>query len=120
MWDLDRLKRIAETPQTVWTHQTIQGVPTSEVILSLVAMVEASEAQLRWRPISTAPKDGESFLSFRAPAGPVAVTQAYDFPEGEMWRVSGLAFRPDLRPDVARSVMPTHWMPLPPPPAIND
>jgi hypothetical protein len=51
MSELERLKRIAETPQTVWTHQTIQGVPTSEVILSLVAMVEAAQEdaeKYRW------------------------------------------------------------------------
>ena len=61
-----------------------------------------------WRPIETAPKGGARFLAYEAEAEP----QHYEcwrhegYGEGQWWTDWA-----DSEPD------PSHWMPLPPPPA---
>lgn len=101
MSELERLKRIAETPQTVWTHQTIQGVPTSDVILSLVAMVEAAQEAASWQPIESAPKN-QNVIVWIDGDWEVASYWAY----AEKWVDDGC---------VPFSPQPTHYFPVPPP-----
>lgn len=59
-----------------------------------------------WQPISTAPKDGTEIIVFRNDAG---VFCAFFHEETECW------FSADGLDDITDD-MPTHWMPLPPPP----
>ena len=68
-----------------------------------------------WKPIETAPKDGTEFIVFRDDAGVFAaryVEPSND--DGEMFLAS--MYGEDLTGDM----MPTHWMPLPPPPEAKD
>jgi hypothetical protein len=60
-----------------------------------------------WRPIETAPRDGTPFWAFQA--GRQFVCWEDDHPDcGPCWFDDA-----DSEPD------PTHWMPLPAPPALN-
>lgn len=68
-----------------------------------------------WKPIETAPKDGTEFIVFRDDAGVFAaryVEPSND--DGEMFLAS--MYGEDLTGDM----MPTHWMPLPPPPEAKE
>lgn len=55
----------------------------------------------QWMPISSAPKNGRRVLVFTTTYGPF--TAHFD----KKWHIAGL-WNPEL---------PTHWMPLPDPPA---
>jgi len=61
-----------------------------------------------WKPIETAPKDATAILGFQATPGDhenrMAVCWRYGKPETPLWMGEG-------------GLMPTHWMPLPKPPA---
>jgi len=57
-----------------------------------------------WRPIETAPKDGEQILTY-SPFGRCSVRIWGEGDDGEM------AWQPRIR-----GYFPTHWMPLPEPP----
>ena len=67
----------------------------------------------RWQPIETAPKDGSRLLVTRAPFTGKApykiVWWSSSTPKGWRWRLSKLV-----------RFNPTHWMPLPEPPAIRN
>lgn len=62
-----------------------------------------------WRPIETAPKDGEEFLAYRHDAGVFTAWWETDCDDADevMWTARG----EDLTGD-----HPTHWMPFPKPP----
>jgi hypothetical protein len=76
-----------------------------------------------WQPIETAPKDGTPVLAFGFTAGEIngpgdceAIEVAtYEGPGGDWpgfdWSIAGDAY--------ANWIAPTHWMPLPPPPAAS-
>jgi hypothetical protein len=63
---------------------------------------ERAEAALQWRPIETAPRDG-TFVLTRSPYGQVC----QDFADSNSSEIICQSW----------SGNPTHWMPLPPPPA---
>jgi hypothetical protein len=65
---------------------------------------------MEWQPIETAPKDGE-FLVYSSDDGVVAV---YPSRSSGMFLPKGGGRDSD---DVSR---PTHWMPLPPPPPLDQ
>lgn len=63
-----------------------------------------------WQPISTAPKDGTPVLIW---VDKMAVTASFDEDELEWFNGNwGLGF--------AEAEQPTHWMPLPQPPSIEE
>jgi len=68
---------------------------------------------MEWQPIETAPKDGSEFLAWccqRHPFGP-----ARCFPDIAHWHIGRHENTSYFQ---SRScAIPTHWMPLPPPPA---
>lgn len=64
-----------------------------------------------WHPIDTAPKDGSSFLAWRR--GVVATASLTPREDCEMWNFGGESGAAEDIP----GIKPTHWMPLPPPPA---
>jgi len=66
------------------------------------------------KPIETAPKDGTEFIVFRDDAGVFTARYVASNDDGEMFLAS--MYGEDLTGDM----MPTHWMPLPPPPEAKE
>lgn len=79
--------------------ETLEGASTARKRDRIVALLA------QWRPIATAPSDGRPILVFGG-MHDKPVIQAAD---GEWW---------DLY--CPRDVAPTHWRPLPPPPADSE
>ena len=73
----------------------------------------ALKAENEWQPISTAPKDGTVFLGYKRGQ----FRECYKVPRDDcdMWCFGGTSGADDLFPNIK----PTHWMPLPKPPAID-
>ena len=66
-----------------------------------------------WQPIETAPKDGTVFLAYWEPPRNFPYKDKYHvchYAHGVIW--PGWINTPDD--------LPTHWMPLPPPPKKGD
>ena len=65
-----------------------------------------------WRDIETAPKDGTVFLGYKRGQ----FRECYKVPRDDcdMWCFGGTSGADDLFPNIK----PTHWMPLPKPPAM--
>jgi hypothetical protein len=59
-----------------------------------------------WQPIETAPKDGSVFLGY------------YD--DWQCTMIYDRGNRMFLTDDGRNFAYPTHWMPLPPPPTVNE
>ena len=99
---------------------------TNEIIESLRSVAEKSLAELaalkgeneelrkdaEWRDIETAPKDGTVFLGYKRGQ----FRECYKVPRDDcdMWCFGGTSGADDLFPNIK----PTHWMPLPKPPAM--
>ena len=64
-----------------------------------------------WQPIETAPKDGTPFLSYRVLRSHPDIASVRFWPDGKIGGLAG-GWRYDLNGNG-----PTHWMPLPTPPA---
>lgn len=75
---------------------------------------EALEEAAQWQPIETAPNDGTEFLAYRR--GKVATAYRVPRDDCEMWVFGGSSAAVEHFP----SIKPTHWMPLPQPPAIRE
>lgn len=63
-----------------------------------------------WQPIATAPRDGTRVLLWRADYEVMETGFHFQTDEEDCWRFWG----------GARLYAPTHWQPLPPPPAQED
>lgn len=84
----------------------------------LTASPAASQAQ-DWQPIETAPKDGTLILCFYPDRhGHDRYSLRY-WSTGD-WRSSGRKEGWCDQYRQLRSIDPTHWMPLPPPPAASQ
>jgi hypothetical protein len=73
---------------------------------------------MTWQPIETAPKDGSPLLVYFPEIGTWEVfwsTNVFDFGS---WNVSDN--KHEDRPLRGWSTQPTHWMPLPAPPAQEE
>jgi hypothetical protein len=71
-----------------------------------------------WQPIETAPKDGRQVLLFSPGSIPEVVVgkwETYEGDPGEAWWAYAETALSDLFGEVDPE--PSHWMPLPPPPA---
>lgn len=66
-----------------------------------------------WRPIETAPKDGQPLLLWWRTCRAAIRGRYHCDEDGEGWRNDGDQMIPKNQKDCVR------WMPLPPPPAIN-
>ena len=79
----------------------------------LEAELAALKAENEWRDIETAPKDGTVFLGYKRGQ----FRECYKVPRDDcdMWCFGGTSGADDLFPNIK----PTHWMPLPKPPAID-
>ena len=71
------------------------------------------KAENEWQPIETAPKDGTVFLGYKLGQ----FRECYKVPRDDcdMWCFGGTSGADDLFPNIK----PTHWKPLPKPPAID-
>ncbi len=67
---------------------------------------------MEWQPMETAPKDGTGILTY--PHFRVTHYATEDIHPGEGWVDE---FDDGIEQFVAMRTPPTHWMPLPPPPA---
>jgi len=78
----------------------------------LEAELAALKAENEWQPIETAPKDGTVFLGYKRGQ----FRECYKVPRDDcdMWCFGGTSGADDLFPNIK----PTHWMPLPKPPAM--
>ncbi|TWA71943.1 uncharacterized protein DUF551 [Azospirillum baldaniorum] len=76
-----------------------------------------TEASARWQPIETAPKDGTPVLIYGenllVPGEMVVAVRSDEHDDLELWDVHDGKFGPHR----LRGPSPTHWQPLPPPPA---
>ncbi len=80
-----------------------RGYPTPPAVAPI--KVRTKEVNMEWQPIETAPKDGTFILCYHS-SGHINVQQ---YCQDKFWRSSI-----DNAPHIWQ---PTHWMPLPPPPA---
>jgi hypothetical protein len=64
-----------------------------------------------WQPIETAPRDGTEILTIRS-NGYIAKGRWYDNPFGRQDTV--------IENESGKWWSVTHWMPLPPPPTVNE
>ena len=78
---------------------------------------------MNWQPIETAPRDGTSILLFCG--GQPEDNMAVGFWSTSIWvtygnqNIKGAWVIYECRSDTIE-VHPTHWMPLPPPPTVNE
>ena len=79
----------------------------------LEAELAALKAENEWQPIETAPKDGTVFLGYKR--GQFRECYKVTRDDCDMWCFGGTSGADDLFPNIK----PTHWMPLPKPPAID-
>lgn len=85
-----------------------------EALAAENAALREKLADREWRPIETAPKDGTWFLGWR-----LSKCEEYRV---DVWAWNGFD-RENMFVDAADSIcvdrQPTHWMPLPKPPALT-
>jgi Protein of unknown function (DUF551) len=71
---------------------------------------------MKWQSIETAPRDGTHILAYRMPIG-IRVTNMTNPPTVVHWFYDGFYTSVnELDPETPFN--PTHWMPLPEPPAL--
>lgn len=105
--ELERVKGLLE--ERHFTDSQVQDKDAK--IAELCSTIDAQLAELerlrkgsQWQPIETAPRDGKRVLAYCAPYG------AGSAHFSDKWHLDFC---------VNREAAPTHWMPLPPPPATE-
>ena len=99
----------------IWYPSGPSGVQVADIFMELVnevrshrknAIVEKAEAQMAWKPIETAPKDGHPLLLFSNRIANFGTGIFIGYFEGDCngWN------------DGQHRFSPSHWMPLPEPP----
>lgn len=74
------------------------------------AKVRLTDGLGAWQPIATAPRNGDIFLAYRR--GEIRDSWAMQREDGVVWNFGGSSFHERWHADQ----VPTHWMPMPPPP----
>ena len=87
--------------------------PACDLTLTAVECIKKLKAENEWQPIETAPKDGTVFLGYKL--GQFRECYKVQRDDCDMWCFGGTSGADDLFPNIK----PTHWMPLPKPPAID-
>ena len=95
-------------------HGKGSRIDFARAIESMLAETElaALKAENEWQPIETAPKDGTVFLGYKR--GQFRECYKVTRDDCDMWCFGGTSGADDLFPNIK----PTHWMPLPKPPAM--
>lgn len=83
-----------------------------DLVPTAVECIKKLKGENAWQPISTAPKDGTVFLGYKR--GQFRECYKVTRDDCDMWCFGGTSGADDLFPNIK----PTHWMPLPKPPAI--
>ena len=79
------------------------------------AEIERLRAATQWRPIESAPKDGRQFLVWDIHYG-VRIGRAHIRADHDDW----LSYMDAHKGSSKGGIRATHWLPLPPPPAMNQ
>ena len=87
--------------------------PACDLTLTAVECIKKLKGENEWQPIETAPKDGTVFLGYKL--GQFRECYKVQRDDCDMWCFGGTSGADDLFPNIK----PTHWMPLPKPPAID-
>jgi hypothetical protein len=105
--------------------RVIEGRERDPLVMDIHWALDALEAEVArltqeqesrgWRPIETAPKDGSAVLVYFPDIGVCEVLWSTQVFEDGFWSVSDNKF--EDRPLRGWSTEPTHWMPVPDPPA---
>ena len=105
-YELEKLRQQLAKAEQLW--QVAQG--RCDGLEDQLAKAEQRVAE--WQPIETAPKDGTVFLGYKRGQ----FRECYKVPRDDcdMWCFGGTSGADDLFPNIK----PTHWMPLPKPPAM--
>jgi hypothetical protein len=118
--DADTITRL--TAEVEWHKQNSDKWQDTQAahlreVTRLTAEVERLRAALQWQPIETAPRDGTPILAREKGAGPAVYMMCamWSGSELEGWRIPGARGWTN-----ARWFHPTHWMHLPPPPALKE
>ena len=94
----------------------VSGLPRGGDVAFVIRLLDEARAQSGWRAIESAPKN-ESVLIYIPNAEHyghgVYRGMLVDMGAGQHWSANAVAMGRDL----GRDTMPTHWMPLPAPPA---
>ena len=86
--------------------------PACDLTLTTVECIKKLKGENEWQPIETAPKDGTVFLGYKR--GQFRECHKVPRDDCDMWCFGGTSGADDLFPNIK----PTHWMPLPKPPAM--
>lgn len=81
----------------------------------LTAEIKRLRAATQWRPIESAPKDGRQFLVWDIHYG-VRIGRAHIRADHDDW----LSYMDAHKGSSKGGIRATHWLPLPPPPAMNQ
>lgn len=125
--DRDDAHREAESCAAMWPksapYRAMQLIDAA-AMLALLDEIDALRAELQarqWQPIETAPKDGTEIIVFHPEGG---VCAAFCPADGFAWHcmdgentVQGKLSRQSIPRMTSFVEPPTHWMPLPLPPA---
>ena len=94
----------------------VDGLSVEDAVRRVVAERDAARAAVAWQPIETAPKDGTWVVLFTAEGGvQCGYWGATYFGSDHSWIQYG--HRSDYEEVEG---IPTHWMPLPPPPSNEE
>lgn len=111
---MDDLMKLVESAAAVWDRRALEAelAQASAKMVEQAARIQQLEAEIaamQWRPIETAPKDGTPLLLLWPDAAEKMAVMWWDeYVENWLGYYDGI--NPGYQP-------PTHWMPLPPPPA---
>ena len=89
-----------------------KDVDIAEITHSPEWCLEAMIRECGWRPIETAPKDGTKIIAFDKMMAEYFVAFFVSTGWIQEWRCDGVR-----GPEIDFDIFPTHWMPLPQPPA---
>ena len=112
-------------------EQGLDGAKVRQAMLEFLG-VQPAEAKPQWLPIETAPKNGTELIGWREDCGPLLIrwTSCSELMTDFEIEASGIDEKTLFAEDwfyadifsggrLEGSEIPTHWMPLPPPPNIG-
>lgn len=122
--EVDRLQSELDTANNNHRSMAHQLAETGERALAAESSLHRVRAETVWQPIETAPKDGSDVLLYFPLEGLSAgfekvIIAHWRKSAGDLincyWVWQGRAYR-----GYSEAYQPTHWMPLPAPPAVAD
>ncbi len=96
-------------------HETDRGLENVCNIVRLIASTKRDNCAPTWQPIDTAPKDRSDVWLFCPNDEPQQCVGFFCNGDGGYWEPTE-----KLVADVVGAIEPTHWMPLPDAPKVED